>query len=231
VVDDANGPDEAALAVVARHALHDEELVAALASGGLEDPAEMGRASSFVERCTACRGLHDDIVAIDAALTVDARGSIPAPRDFRLSADDARRLGGKVRAGGAVPAFRRSLASFGRPVGASMAAVGIVGLLVGSLSLGAAGAGGLMAAPAGPTIATNGPGEILAGSGSEAPKASERSAAYGPVTSAATDQSSNESFVDGTNAGWNPVVVLLGGSVLLLVTGIGLLVVAIRQNP
>jgi hypothetical protein len=30
---DTAGPDEAALAIVARHALHDEELVAALAAG------------------------------------------------------------------------------------------------------------------------------------------------------------------------------------------------------
>jgi hypothetical protein len=231
VVDDGNGADEAALAVVARHALHDEELVAALASGGLEDAADMGRARSFVDRCTACRALHDDIAAIGAALKVDARGISPAPRDFRLSVDDARRLGGAVRAGGVLATLRRSIASFGRPVGASMAALGIVGLLVGSVSLGAGGAAGPTAPGVGSTTASSAPAGVQAGSGTDAPKATYRSAAFGPESSAATDQAGNESPSEAVNPGPNPIIVLLAASVLLLVGGIGLLVVAIRRNP
>lgn len=231
MVDDGNGADEAALAVVARHALHDEELVAALATGSLEDAAEIGRARSFVERCTACRALHDDIAAIGAALSVDARGSVAAPRDFRLTVEDARRLGGTVRAGGVLATLRRSMASYGRPLGASMAALGIVGLLVGSVSLGAGGAAGPFAAGVGSSSASNAPAAIQAGSSTESPKATYRSAEFGPESSVATDQAGNESSRDPANAGLNPVVPLLGGSVLLLVAGVGLLVVAIRRNP
>jgi hypothetical protein len=230
---DPNGPDEAALAVVARHALHDEELVAALATGSLEDEAEIGRARSFVDRCTTCRALHDDIAAIGAALRTDARGAVAAPRDFRLSAEDARRLGGTVRAGGVLATLRRSMASFGRPVGASMAALGIVGLLVGSVSLGAGagGAAGPLAAGAGSTGPSNAPAEIQVGSGTDSPKSTYRSAAAGPQASGATDQAGTEAPRDAANAGANPVVLLLGGSALLVVAGIGLLVVAIRRNP
>jgi len=233
VVDDASGPDEAALAVVARHALHDEELVAALASGSLDDEAEIGRARSFVERCAACRALRDDVAAITGAVKADARGTMTAPRDFRLSVEDARRLGGPVPIGGLVLSFRRALASFGRPVGASMAALGIVGLLVGSLSLGAAGAAGPMAAGAAPTsaTATSAPAELQTVSGPDSPKASDRTVAYGPFASREDGLSGDESPSDSAVGGANPALLLLVASVLVLVVGIGLLVLAIRRNP
>ena len=54
VADDEHGIDEAALAVVARHALHDEELVAALAAGGLDDDAELARARLRWRRAVQC---------------------------------------------------------------------------------------------------------------------------------------------------------------------------------
>jgi hypothetical protein len=228
VVDETGGPDEAALAVVARHALHDEELVAAMASGSLDDEAELGRARSFVERCTACRSLHDDVAAITAAVQADARGTMAAPRDFRLTVDDARRLGGPVPIGGLVLSFRRALASFGLPVGASMAALGIVGLLVGSLSLGAAGSAGPMAAGA---TATSAPAELQTESGPDGPKASDRTVAYGPFASRDDGLSGEEAPSDSSMGGVNPVLLLLVGSVLALVVGIGLLVLAIRRNP
>jgi hypothetical protein len=228
VVDDENGPDEAALAVVARHALHDEELVAALATGSLDDEAELARARSFIERCTACRALHDDIAAIGAALKSDARGTQAAPRDFRLTVEDARRLGGTVTVGGFATRFRRAVASFGRPVGASMAALGVVGLLVGSVSLGAGTAAGPSAAGSGAAAATSAPAEIQTGFNStDNPKTTDRTAAIVPGSSGF----GYESPTDTATAGVNPVVWLLGISIVLLVGGIGLLVAAIRRNP
>ena len=81
-----------------------------LAAGGLDDDAELARARSFVERCTACRALHDDVAAIGSALKLEAAAArCAAPRDFRLTVEDARRLGGTVRVGGfvrRVPALR-----------------------------------------------------------------------------------------------------------------------------
>lgn len=142
-------PEDPALAIAARHALHDEELIAAFATDG-EDADEVTRARTLIERCQACAGLHADLVAIGGALravasaeTVAARRR--APRDFRLSVETANR----VRPGFAVlrlrDRIRAALSSFGRPVGMSLASLGIVGLLLGTLTLG--GGAGLAGAP------------------------------------------------------------------------------------
>jgi hypothetical protein len=138
----AGAADEAALAIVARHALHDEELVAALAAGALdgEDEADdRTRARSLVERCQACRAVHDDVAAIVGATRDSATFTATAPRDFRLTVEDAHRLGGTVITRGPLAVFGRWLAGVARPIGASVAALGLVGVLVGSAVLGAAG--------------------------------------------------------------------------------------------
>ena len=138
----AGSADEAALAVVARHALHDEELVAALAARALdgEDEAdERTRARSFVDRCPACRALHDDVAAIGSSLRADAAFTAAAPRDFRLTVDDAHRLGGTVVTRRVARAVRAMFLGIARPIGASLAALGLVGVLVGSAVLGSAG--------------------------------------------------------------------------------------------
>lgn len=232
MVDAGNGPDEAALAVVARHSLHDEELVAALATGSLDDEAELVRARSFVERCTACRALHDDIAAIGAAIRADATGTQIAPRDFRLTVEDAQRLGGRVSAGGFLTRLRRSMASVGRPVGASMAALGVVGLLVGSVSLSAGTSADSLAAGTRPAAASNAPVENQPGPGSASdPKASDRNFALVPESTGATSQAGGDSPFDVTSPQVNPAIWLLGASVLLLVAGLGLLVLAIRRHP
>ncbi len=232
MVDAGNDPDDAALAVVARHALHDEELVAALATGSLDDEAELARARSFVERCTACRALHDDIAAIGAAIKADATGMQAAPRDFRLTVEDAQRLGGRVSAGGFLTRLRQSMASFARPIGASMAALGVVGLLVGSVSLGVGTAPGRLAGDTGAAAASTAPAEIYTGAGNPAgPKASDRNVAIVPELTSPTSQADGDAPFDVASAGVNPAIWLLGTSVLLLVAGIGLLVLAIRRHP
>lgn len=236
MVDDGIGPDDvatpdAALAVAARHALHDEEIVAALATGSLEDAAEVARAQALVDRCTACRDLHRDIAAIGDALRMDAKGTTAAPRDFRLSAEDARRLGGPVSVGGFLAAFRRSMVSFARPVGASMAALGLVGLLIGSVALGGGAASAPITAGTGPADESAAPAEIQTGAEQTGgPKSSDRSDASGPESSAYATEIDNPAPRDDAAVDPNPVVWLLGGSAALLVAGIGLLAVAFRRG-
>ena len=228
-VDDANEPggaDEAALAIVARHALHDEELIAAFAAGALdaEDEAEeQARAASLVERCQACRAVHDDVAAIATAVKAGASFTARAPRDFRLAVEDAQRLGGTVIMRKPVGALRRLVLGIARPVGASVAALGLVGVLVGSAVMGSAGlasgpavdtgstaAGAPSAAPAAPSTF-----EAAVDPGST-PKASERIVA-GPVEPA-------------RDAAGVPTSWLLIVSIVAMIGGIGLFLYGARAS-
>ena len=143
------GSEDPALAIAARHALHDEELVVAFATDG-DDAEDAARARTLIERCQACRDLHADVVTIGGALrsvpaAQAAAAAQRAPRDFRLSVATANRL----RPGSVVlrlrDRIREAIASFGRPVGMSLASLGVVGLLLGTLTLG--GSAGLGQAP------------------------------------------------------------------------------------
>lgn len=132
-----------ALAVAARHALHDEELVAAFAAADTDED-ESARARSLIERCTTCAALADDIAAITGAVrsfgdAASAAGSIRAPRDFRLTPEDVG-LARPAGLPGRIGALLGGIAAFGRPVGATLATFGLVGLLVGTMSLAPLGA-------------------------------------------------------------------------------------------
>jgi anti-sigma factor RsiW len=223
VADASNAHDEAALAVVARHALHDEELIAAFVDAGLE-AGDADRARVLVERCSTCHDLHRDLVAINAAVRASGTSAAiaavrPAPRDFRLTPEVAATL----RPGAPVARLRDRLVeafrSLGRPMGASLATLGVVGLLVGTLSLGMPGA---------PLAVDN--AAASAGAGGEdpgaltAPASSERTA-YEPGASGREDFTTPGSkATDGPTANtW-----LLGGSGALLVIGLLLIAVAGR---
>jgi hypothetical protein len=229
-VDDANEPagaDEGALAIVARHALHDEELIAAFAAGALdgEDEAdERSRAASLVERCPACRAVQDDVAAIVSATRTDASFAAKAPRDYRLSVDDAQRLGGTVITRGPVWNLRRVVLGVARPLGASVAALGLVGVLVGSAAMGAAGlasgpaedgagrtqsgAGAPSAAAAATAAAAPSTFEVAVNPGST-PRASERIVLPGPIE-------------PGRDAASSPTAWLFLVSVLAVVGGVAL---------
>ncbi len=243
---DEQQPDQAALAVVARHALHDEELIAAFAGGDLNAGEEADRARALTERCPACRDLHQDVQLIDrlirAAETAAEYGArVKAPRDFRLTVDDALRSGGPapVRgvAVGGIPQpgilerIRTGLAGVARPLGASMATLGVVGLLVGSMTVGGGALPGAVdnGAAAGPSSA----GELNSGGGPRA-TGSTTSVSSGstdapeprtddPGRPAATDRDS-KSF--GSTS--SPATVLQAGSFALLVAGLALLVIGLR---
>ena len=233
---ESDGPVDPALAIAARHALHDEELIAAYATdGGAVDDAE--RARSFIERCVACRDLHADLVAIGGFLRAIEKAEAvaatqPAPRDFRLSIETANQL----RPGSVVLRSRdrlaAAIASFSRPVGLSMASLGIVGLLLGTLTMG--GFANLGSAPednggtgaaAGPTGA---PGEVTGplGTGLESLRVS--------FDAVATVSPPTDEVVPTRDplAGGGPTLstLIVGGSAILLVGGIALLALGSRRR-
>lgn len=227
--------DQAALAVAARHALHDEELIAAFAGGDLEAGPEAERAQSLTERCSACRDLYRDVQLIDslirAADTAAEYGArVRAPRDFRLTVDDARRLGGPVPLRG-IPVgsirerLRTSLSGFARPLGASMATLGVVGLLFGSMTFGGGAMPGSLAIDAGATAGAA--GAELGSVG--VPNASQTAA--GPAATEGPKQGSTGNLRNSTEFGATAAslsTVLQAGSVALLVLGLALLVIGMR---
>jgi hypothetical protein len=233
---ETEGSEDPALAIAARHALHDEELVAAFATDG-EAVDGADRARSLIERCVACRDLHADLVAIggmlratDNAATVAATQT--APRDFRLSIETADRL----RPGFVALRFRDRLAaavgSFGRPVGASLASLGVVGLLFGTLTLGG------FASPASAPEDHGGPGAAAAptpGTGERtAPTGTRLESIRGTFDAVATGSPASEGPIpaQGPLASGGPQLstLIVGGSAILLIAGIALLILGARQR-
>jgi hypothetical protein len=233
VAEQDRGSDDPELAAVARHALHDEELVAAFAAGDVEDPADGERARALVERCSRCHDLHRDLVAIRAVIRASGTAAQraetrAAPRDFRLSTEDAARIRpGSPAARLAVRLGWRArlnlgVATFGRPVGAAMATFGIVGLLVGSLGLG----GGPFASMGGAAASTAAPAGVDVAS--EIPETSAYRASYGPIETARDVGIGGGP--PGGEAGTTAPPLLFGGSIALVVVGIGLILVARRET-
>jgi hypothetical protein len=111
------------------HEQHDLLLVVSLAADDLAGP-DRDQATALVERCSDCRLLHDDLLAI-----ARATAALPAavrPRDFRLSSEDAARL----RPLG----WRRFIAAFASPqlaltrqLGIGLTTLGLAGLLFSAL--------------------------------------------------------------------------------------------------
>jgi hypothetical protein len=105
---------------------HDPLLIAAFAAGDAQ-AADLERAQLLVATCEECAALHHDLRSIAAAMP-----AVPAPvrrRDFRLSPEQAQEL----RPSG----WRRLLAplagprfTFAAPLGGSLAALGLAGILV-----------------------------------------------------------------------------------------------------
>jgi len=234
VAEQDRGSDDPRLAAIARHALHDEELIAAFAADDVDDAADVERARGLVERCAMCHDLHRDLVALRAAIQASGTAAqraqaLTAPRDFRLTLEDAarlrpespvarlaERLGWRARVG-------LGIAAFGRPVGAALATFGVVGLLVGSLTLGGV-----------PLAMLGGSAASTAASGSDAteapaPESTQYRASSGPVATV-KDGSTGGGSSSGGGGGVAPGTVVLGGSVVLVVAGIGLILAA-RRAP
>lgn len=234
-------PEDPRLSAAARHALHDEEIVAAFAVDGdaADDPA---RARLLIERCTTCRDLHADMVAIGevvrAAGNAETVGAArPAPRDYRLTASDAVRLRGGNALQRVAARFLDGLATFGRPAGAGLVAFGVVGLLVGTMSLGALGGSpasmpieGTGGAAPGITggAAPGATAALVDGNQSAASPAADRST-HGPMPSVEGQVFTTNGRDDGLPASSGSSL-LFAGSITLLVAGLALLLAGTRRG-
>jgi hypothetical protein len=232
VAEQDRGSDDPQLAAIARHALHDEELIAAFAADDVEAAADADRARALVERCPTCHDLHRDLVAIRAAINASGTAAqraqkIAAPRDFRLTAEDAARLRPDFQAArlavrlGWRARLYRGVAAFGRPIGAAMATFGIVGVLVGTLTLG----GGPLLSMGGAASASAPPVVDSAG----APEATGSRSSYAPVQT--TRDGSFGSGGAGSGGGPSGPILLFAGSIVLVVAGIALILAARRNTP
>jgi hypothetical protein len=247
-------PEDPALAIAARHALHDEELIAGFATDG-DAADEAARARSLAERCVTCRDLHADLVAIGAALgsienAAAVAASQRAPRDYRLSFETANAL----RPGSAVRRLRDrildAVRSFSRPVGLSMASLGVAGLVLGTLTFGGLGGAGMAPADNGDTgamgataapgaPATAGTGEVAAPTGAAVQSLRvstfESEPSAGPAATdsrEATPPPEEATPGSGAPTAGGPALpaLIVGGSALLLAGGVALLLLGARRR-
>jgi hypothetical protein len=114
------------------HPTHDALLIASFAAGDALAP-DRTIAERRIRECPDCRALHDDLVALRTATAMLPRAA-SAPRDFRLTAEQAARLRGG-------PWWRRMARALiaprgiGRPLATAFTTLGLVGLLIGSLPI------------------------------------------------------------------------------------------------
>lgn len=114
---------------LALHATHDPVLVAALAAGDVP-PTERVQAEALVSGCTECASLHADLLAISTAVRTLPLTEPHAPRDFRLTSEAAERLDRGARIRHFLRPFGGASFGLGRPVGAALATLGLVGILL-----------------------------------------------------------------------------------------------------
>jgi hypothetical protein len=150
-----------------------------------------------------------------------------APRDFRLTAEDAARLrpGSPIaRLGtrlGWRGRLRHGVATFGRPLGAGLATLGVAGLLIGSLTLSGSPFALMVGGAASASSAPAGVDQTVG-----APEQSERSrtSAPGPTT-----KDGGYPVPSTTAGGPGAAALLIGGSFAALVAGIAIVIAARRS--
>lgn len=233
----------------ANHAQHDLELVATWAAGEATG-ADLDRAERLLDACDLCVGIARDLRSITLALqsvpAVNAMTTLPAaPRDFRLTPEQAARLRPGAPLARWTDRLAAAVAAFGRPVGASLATLGLVGLLVGAASLGSFGSlGGRptsapMAADANATAApaaraaSGGSAENgAAGAQPAMTKGSDGATEFGPAATQAAPLETGGPARQGDTAapGASPVTWLFAGSLAALVGGLALVVIATRRG-
>jgi hypothetical protein len=167
------------------HARHDRDLIAALAAREPDIAApELGAARELAQRCTECRDLLADLVALQTA--VPTMATPPRPRDFTLTDADARRL--RPRGWRAALGFIGSARDgFSRPLAVGFTTIGMVALLVTalpSIPLGGSG-GGMVLSTVGNAVPQAAPGAAA----SQAPASSAPSAAPAPAAQPAASAS------------------------------------------
>jgi len=142
------------------HARHDPTLIAGHAAGDLSS-SDVAAAADLVSTCTSCAELHRDLLALSVATRALPRVA-RAPRDFRITADQAARLHHRTWVGSLLRPFA-SAHSVTRPLAAAFTSVGVAGLLVAMFVPGLL--GGAASAPAREST------QSAAMAASEAPKA------------------------------------------------------------
>lgn len=198
------------------HDTHDLELIAGLAAGDLTGSEAM-RAGELAASCPDCAEIVGDLRAIVAATRVIPSafdpGTMPAPRDFRLTPADAARLGRRSWFGlGGASASR----SWMRRAGVGLATFGLVGILVSAIPLGFLGAAGAAPSLAGADQGFN------AASAAPQPRGPEATSA--PVKSSGAqerDLATSESTAPPSEPLVGPVTIvgavsLMGGLALIL---------------
>ncbi len=222
------------------HPSHDPELIAAHAGGDLAG-AQLVLASRLTSSCEDCARLHADLLAL-AAATRSLPANATAPRDYRLSTDQAERL----RRGGLVRRLLRPFAnpaSGVRPLAVTFSGLGAIGLAVvmlvpllgasmASAPVPAAGgdgftAAGATAAPAEQPVFGVLPGPT-AGTARDHVEATAQPGEADAVDENGSGQASGGKTASATaSVGTNPSTILLIASLVLLATGVGLLALRI----
>jgi hypothetical protein len=150
-------PDRAA---ALQHDQHDPDLIASFAADDLVE-TDRDRAQALLDACSECRVLHDDLLAITRAIHVLPGAA--APRDFRLTADQAARFGRRTGLLARILAPFAAAGSVAKPLAATFTALGLVGVFVASAGIGMLGGAASMAAPesvAGPAAGAGNPGAM-----------------------------------------------------------------------
>lgn len=127
-----------------QHAQHDLDLVAGFVAATDLTATERKRAQSLVAECAECNALHLDLIGIaNATRALPAR---PAPRDFRITVEQAARLR-RTSWLGRVLGPLAGARSATRPLAATFTTLGLVGVFVASALPGMLGGAASMAAP------------------------------------------------------------------------------------
>jgi hypothetical protein len=169
-----------------QHSVHDTTLIAGFAAGDLAG-SELDRAQALVTTCTDCAALHRDLVAI-AAATRALPNLARAPRDFRIDAEQAARLGRRSWLRGFLRPFA-SAGSSARPLATAFTSLGVAGLLVVTILP------AVLSGLGGAAATTGGPRELAAGAPgpTNAPVAPAPGAGGGPtITPDRVESGSNQ---------------------------------------
>ena len=221
------------------HDNHDLSLVAGHAAGDLVGSQAVA-ASALLAECATCDEVHRDLVAIAAASRA-LPNLARAPRDFRLTAEQAEQL----RRGSWLRGLLRPFASprsATRPLAAAFTSFGVAGLLVAAFLPGLIGSAAMPAsrdaaegAPAATGGAAFGPADPFSAGGPQAvsnatedpnirvdaqESGMDLAGGVGTTTDGGTKSKAGEA--SGTNAAAGGPTPLLAGSVGLLLVGVSL---------
>lgn len=111
------------------HPRHDEALIAAYVSGGLDERTRVA-AVERIAGCAECAGLAADLRSIAVATRALPPRRLPAGRTFTLDATEAARLSRRGRLLAFLRPFGRGGFIPAKPIGVALSTLGLVGILV-----------------------------------------------------------------------------------------------------